>query len=100
MLKFEKNWADEFYWTEVYVMNEEIYKEYKSLLKKYKDYEIDYWFGTNEGWENELIVDLDDDVSIYEIDSYTYEALLEVFPLGYPNFFEYIDEDEDEESVI
>ncbi len=48
------DWADEFEYPIISILNEEEYEKYKFLREKFKDdgLTISFYFGTNEGWDD------------------------------------------------
>lgn len=67
LIKFDKDWADEFnvYGFQIFEQVEwdKLYKK----LKKNKNKEVSFNFGTNEGWDEEPIQSFLDDIEIIEI---------------------------------
>lgn len=48
------DWADEFEYPIISILNEEEYEKYKFLREKFKDAGLttSFYFGTNEGWDD------------------------------------------------
>lgn len=56
LIKFQKDWADEFYVYGFWVATDEQWLKYKALAQELD--EIGFYFGTNEGWDDWSIDDL------------------------------------------
>lgn len=53
IMEFNKNWADEFDYQEFSIITEMELEYIEHIMTKYKDIEVDIYFGTNEGWEED-----------------------------------------------
>ncbi|MGL5710466.1 MAG: hypothetical protein ACRCW9_06475 [Cetobacterium sp.] len=95
---FKRDWADEFYYTAVFLSNEEKKLNLEDLAKQYKDKTFNYYFGTNEGWEDVTLSELLEDFDYQEISDSTYEELSKFMDLYEPFDLDdlFCNEDEDE----
>jgi hypothetical protein len=73
LVKFSSDWADEFTAEGIAIMSSE---EWEKLRERVKD-PITWNFGTNEGWEDEL---LDDSFTVTEITDEEAETLQRLIP--------------------
>lgn len=85
---FEKNWADEFYWLEDFICNSKHLQRLEEVKNKFGNKTVDYYFGTNEGWEDIQFNDLLNCITLNEISESTYDDLARFFPTGLPYFVE------------
>ena len=84
LVKFQKDWADEFY-AEGFALYE--LNEWNKIAAKFVDneeYMNPYYFGTNEGWEDETCEEFFEAYSSTVIDKATYDAIKSQFqqPFG------------------
>lgn len=67
LIKFDKDWADEFNVYGFKIFEQQEWDKLYKKLKKNKDKETSFGFGTNEGWDDETIQSFLDDLEIIEI---------------------------------
>lgn len=104
-VSFSRDWADEFNAYGFALMTDDQWKLYESELKSRNS--LSYFFGTNEGWEDETGQSFLDDMEVSDITDDQAKFLTEIFKLtqySWENFlswgqfpyfdFEEIDNDE------
>ena len=57
MATFDRDWADEFSVVGSKVFTENEKTAFESDLVKYADFDVNIYFGTNEGWDDETVLD-------------------------------------------
>jgi hypothetical protein len=80
LVKFQRDWADEFY-AEGFALYE--LNEWKKIAEKFIDNDNninEYYFGTNEGWDDDTCEDFFESYTSTVIDEATYEAIKSQFP--------------------
>lgn len=55
LVKFSRDWADEFEAEGFGILSDEEWEEFVKVVKENPNAETSFWFGTNEGWEYETI---------------------------------------------
>lgn len=55
LVKFLRDWADEFEAEGFGILSDEEWEEFVKVVKENPNAETSFWFGTNEGWEDETI---------------------------------------------
>ena len=77
LVKFEKDWADEFDVDNFYARKDVTVEEETAAIQAELDRGEERWFGTNEGWEaDELDID---DYTITEITDEEFSVLARLF---------------------
>lgn len=98
---FSKNWSGEFDYETTFLLTFWEVEEIKSMIRKYGNKTIDCYFGTNEGWEEETISDLLNEITYKKISEETYLELCNFLDNGLPSFLYYDEsywEEQDEED--
>lgn len=102
LVKFDKDWADEFsvYGFAIFEQSEwdDLYKK----LKKNKNKEVSFGFGTNEGWDNESIGDFLSDIKVIQITNEEKLVITKLFGGNdygvFPDFEEMLNEESSEDE--
>lgn len=95
---FEKNWADEFDYTENFICTENEIIEFDNLKLNLKNTYVNFYFGTNEGWNEVKTEKLFNATKFYEISETTFNELKKFLRVGLPYFVdsEIISKEDDE----
>lgn len=75
LAKFEKDWADEFSVSGFVTLNQEEKDEWDRLVAERGDEPAIFFFGTNEGWEDDTVSRFCDSWEIKQITESEYSAL-------------------------
>lgn len=92
--KFIKDWSDEFNYKEHFLLTEEEKFDLEKQAEETQEKFFNYYFGTNEGWEDINLKELVDSIDFNEIDEHTYNVLNKIVSSGTP--FDYEVEEEEE----
>lgn len=95
LVKFEKNWRDEFDYIEYTLMTENEKNNMYKMLLSYENYVSDVYFGTNQGWEDLSSEDILNSLSCEDISKEYYDKS-ELIYKGIPTIVEdflYYEED-------
>lgn len=87
LAEFNKDWADEFSAEGFFVLNETEYLLEQELATKYADVPVHFNFGTNEGWEDELVRDFASEYKYTEITEDEYNTIRKVFGFDRPQAY-------------
>lgn len=79
MVEFYKDWADEFSVEGAHFTSKELWEEEQRILDRYADSEVYYYFGSNEGWEDELLNEFE-----YTVNELSEDAYFELDRMGFP----------------
>ena len=99
LVKFDKDWADEFSVYGFQIFEKSKWDNLHKKLKKNKNKEVSAGFGTNEGWDEEPIGSFLDDIKVVKITEDEKNTLEKLFgrDFGYfPDFQEMLNSSEDE----
>ena len=92
LVKFSRDWADEFDVEGFAIFTK---KEWEDAVEKFESekYHVSYFFGTNEGWEDEIDSDWLDNYNVTEITDEEYTIIENLFGVEYgvfPNLLDLI----------
>jgi hypothetical protein len=82
LVKFSRDWADEFVAEGFDAIPDYEWEEFVEAVKENPDALTSYWFGTNEGWENETIKSFYD---YYEVKELPYADGMTLYRFLIPN---------------
>ena len=95
LVKFSKDWADEFNADGFSIYEKTIWDDLYQKLKNNKDQEASFYFGTNEGWDDESIGDFLNSIKVTPItaeEKYVMQTLFGSNDYGiFPDFENMVD---------
>ena len=85
LVKFSRDWSDEFEAEGFCVLLDEEWEKFSDFVEKNPDALVSFWFGTNEGWEDETIESFYDCYKVVSL-FYEEEKMLQDFFGRFINF--------------